>query len=70
MFKRILEVEYKFTTELNEFVGYSGPKFSYTQKTIGQEMSIYAEGLLDEVGIDLHEVEISYWDELPVFFNR
>lgn len=69
VFKRILEVEYKFTTELNEFVGYSGPKFSYTQKTIGQEMSIYAEGLLDEVGIDLHEVEISYWDELPVFFQ-
>jgi hypothetical protein len=65
----ILQVPYRFTTKLEEFVAYNGPKFSYTQSRLAGEFHIHASGLLDEKGIKPKMVEVDLWDGLPVIFG-
>lgn len=69
IFKRLLEFPFQFTSDLSEFIAHEGPKFSYGNKPLGDELFIWSQGLLDEVGIDDHEIEIHKWDDLPVFFS-
>jgi hypothetical protein len=69
VFKRLMIQEFKFTTDVSEFVSHSGVKFSYGSKPLGEEFFIWSKGLLDENGIDDHEIEFHKWEELPVFFK-
>jgi hypothetical protein len=69
IFRRLLMQDYEVTAELNVFVGHDGIKFSYGTKPLGDEMFIWSQGLLDEHGIDDHEIEVMQWDELPAFFT-
>lgn len=68
IFRRILQLEYEITNELNVFVGHEGTKFSYGDKPLGDETFIWSHGLLSEHGIEDHDIEIMNWDELPAFF--
>lgn len=68
IFRRLMKVEYEITGELNVFVGHEGIKFSYGTKPLGEETFIWSQGLLDEHGIDDHDIEMIQWDELPAFF--
>jgi hypothetical protein len=61
--------DFKITTEVSEFVSHSGIKFSYGVKPLGDELFIWSEGLLDESGIDIHQIEFHKWDDLPIFFK-
>ncbi|BAO54258.1 hypothetical protein NMS_0249 [Nonlabens marinus S1-08] len=63
-----MKVEYEITAELNVFVGHEGIKFSYGTKPLGEETFIWSHGLLDEHGIDDHDIEMIEWDDLPAFF--
>ncbi len=69
IFKRLLEIPFEFTSDLSEFIAHEGPKLSYGKKSLGDEFFIWSYGLLNEVGIDDHEVEVHQWDELPIFFK-
>ncbi|NPA43827.1 MAG: hypothetical protein GXO27_07350 [Chlorobi bacterium] len=64
----ILQMPYRFTTTLEEFVAYNGPKFSYTRSRLANEFHIRASGLLEEKGVRPHLPHIDFWDELPVIF--
>jgi hypothetical protein len=63
-----MKVEYEITSELNVFVSHDGIKFSYGSKPLGEEMFIWSYGLLDEHGIDDHDIEIIQWENLLAFF--
>ena len=68
MFVRILEIPIAFTTSLDEFVAFSGPKFSYASDPLGQEFHIYASGFLQEQGISYRALEPGVWGDYPVIF--
>ncbi|AGC75683.1 hypothetical protein DDD_0556 [Nonlabens dokdonensis DSW-6] len=61
--------DFKFTSDVSEFVSHSGVKFSYGSKPLGEELFIWSQGLLDESGIDDYEIEYHKWEDLPVFFK-
>ncbi len=69
VFKRLMRQDFKFTSDVSEFVGHSGVKFSYGTKPLGEELFIWSHGLLDDHGIDDYEIEYHRWEELPVFFK-
>lgn len=69
IFRRLMQQEFKFTTDVSEFVSHSGVKLSYGIKPLGEEFFIWSQGLLDEHGIDDHDIEFNTWDDLPVFFK-
>ena len=69
IFKRLLEIPFDFTSDLSEFIAHEGPKFSYGKKPLGDEFFIWSYGLLNEVGIDDHKIEVHKWGQLPIFFK-
>jgi hypothetical protein len=65
----ILRVPFRFTTAIEEFVAYNGPKFSYTRSRLGNEFHIPASDLISSKGIDENlQVQTAYWQGLPVLF--
>ncbi len=68
IFRRMLQVDYEVTGELNVFVGHEGTKFSYGDKPLGEETFIWAHGLLSEHGIEDQEIDMTSWGDLPAFF--
>ncbi len=64
----ILGVPYRFTTKLEEFVAYNGPKFSYTQSRLSSEFHVHASGLLQEKGLHRHRIVTKKWEGLTVIF--
>ncbi len=69
VFKRLIELQFQFTSDISDFIVHDGPKLSYGNKSLGDEFFIWSYGLLDEVGIDSHEIDIHKWKELPIFFR-
>jgi len=64
----ILGVPFRFTTKLEEFVAYNGPKFSYTSARLGNEFHIRATGLLEEKGVRNRIPDTTVWNDLPALF--
>ncbi len=69
IFKRLLQQDYKLTTDVQEFVIHKGVKLSYGTKPLADELFIWSYGLLDEYGIEIHNLEICEWNSLPAFFG-
>ncbi len=69
LFNNLMRQEIKFTTKIEEFIAYNGPKFSYAPQALGGEFHIQSHDLLYQQGIKNVPVEFSFWDEEPVFFK-
>lgn len=67
--KRILGFNINFTTKIETFISYDGPKFSYTSQRLGNEVFIQSYGILEEQGINDMEILISEWKGEPYFFR-
>lgn len=68
-FTRILLIPVKFTTKIDEFVAHEGPKFSYTDKALGQEFHVWANPLLFQQGVKDVFIEVNDWEGIPCFFK-
>jgi hypothetical protein len=68
VFKRLLQQDYQLTIDLKEFVEHKGVKLSYGLKPLGDELYIWSYGLLDENGIEIHDIKQCTWNSLPAFF--
>lgn len=68
IFTRILSIQIDFTTKVEEFVAFNGPKLSYTNVTLGNEFFIKSTELLFEQGVSDIEINMSNWDGVPCFF--
>lgn len=66
--KRILGVEVKFTSVIEEFIAYSGPKLSYGKKELGNELFIQSSDLLLQEGFESIDITVKDWDETKCFF--
>ena len=69
LFNKILLKEVKFTTKIEEFIAYNGPKFSYAPQALGGEFHIQAHPLLFQQGIKPNEIKFGFWEQEPVFFE-
>lgn len=68
IFTRILQIEINFTSKVEDFVAYNGPKLSYTSVALGKEFFIKSTNLLFQQGINDIEINMSKWDKVPCFF--
>ncbi|MCK5638992.1 MAG: hypothetical protein KAH67_09780, partial [Flavobacteriaceae bacterium] len=69
VFTRILNIEVKLTTKIEEFIAHEGIKFSYTKQALGSELFIKSSHLLFDQGIDYLDINIVDWDGVPCFFQ-
>ena len=65
---RTLLIPVSFTTKIEEFVAYNGPKITYTKAPLGNEFFIKSNALLFEQGVNDLEINIQKWEEVPCFF--
>ncbi|MGJ8743603.1 polysaccharide deacetylase family protein [Polaribacter sp.] len=66
---RTLLIPVNFTSKVEEFVAFNGPKISYTKTPLGNEFFIKCNNLLFEQGVNDMEISIQKWDEIPCFFK-
>ncbi len=69
IFNNILLKEVKFTTKIEEFIAFNGPKFSYTPQALGDEFHIQSHPILFQQGIKHNEIKFGFWDDEPIFFE-
>jgi len=69
VFTRILGVEIKFTTKVEDFIKHTGPKITYTNQPLQNEFFVRSNDLLFEQGINNFEITMGTWDNLPCFFR-
>ena len=69
VFGQIMQVEFKLTNVLEEFIAHNGPKINYSKKQFSTEFFIRSNNLLFEQGINDLDLKISDWDGLPIFFQ-
>lgn len=67
--KRILGVEVDFTSKIESFVAYDGPKFSYGKHPLGKELYFQSADLLFERGFSEVEIHLYPWEETQCFFR-
>ena len=69
MFVKILGIEIKFTTLVEDFIRHKGPKITYTKQPLQNEFFIRSNDLLFEQGINQFAVSVEHWDDVPCFFR-
>ncbi len=66
---RILGIEISFSTALEEFLAFPGPKISYGKKPLGNELFFQSYGLLEQQGIESIDVRVKSWEDTYGFFS-
>ncbi len=66
---RVLGFEVDFTSVIEEFISYSGPKLSYGKKPLGNELFLQSYGLLTQQGFDSIDISVKDWEETKCFFS-
>jgi hypothetical protein len=65
---RVLGIDIKFTSKIEEFIAYDSMKFSYGKKRLGNEMFFQNVDLLLEQGFSDVEVKVQKWDNTKCLF--
>ena len=68
IFVNIIGLNVDFTSEVNEFVSFEGPKLSYAHKRLSNEFYIKSNSILLEQGFSDIEIDVKDWDESKCFF--
>ena len=61
VFTRILLIPVDFTTKVEDFVAFNGPKMTYTKTPFGNEFFVKSNDLLFEQGVNDMEIIIQKW---------
>ena len=69
IFKLTLNKNFSITNSKSEFMDFKGYKFSYANAPISKELFFQSNGLLDEKGLENHEIRIFEWDNIKCFFK-
>src|SRR5690606_23062767 len=65
---RMLNVDIRITTKVEDFIAHNGPKITYTRQPLQNEFFIRSHELLFEQGISDVEIAINDWDGVACFF--
>ncbi len=66
---RVLGIDIKFTSKIEEFIAYDSMKFSYGKKRLGNEMFFQNVELLLEQGFSDVEIKVQKWNNTKCFFS-
>lgn len=66
---RVLGIDIKFTSKIEEFIAYDSMKFSYGKKRLGNEMFFQNVELLLEQGFSDVEIKVQDWGNSKCFFS-
>jgi hypothetical protein len=66
---RVLDIDIKLTTKIEEFIAYEGMKFSYGKKRLGNELFFQNVDLLLEQGFSDVEIKVQDWEDTKCFFS-
>lgn len=69
MLTKILGLEFKFTSKIEEFIASKDLKFSYGKSRMGNEFFVQSHGLLNDQGVSEIPVEVKDWGGIPCFFE-
>lgn len=69
LFTRILGIELRFSSKVEDFIAYKGPKITYTRQPLQNEFFIRSHDLLYQQGVDTIPITMGEWDGLPCFFR-
>ena len=69
VFENMLMINFNLTSKVEIFVAHSGPKLSYSKKSLGDELFIKSHLLLFEQGVTPQKLKLDFWDDLPIFFK-
>jgi len=70
IFRDILGVEWTFAENAVGFNEFKGPKINYSDSELTGGYQLFPHSLLFESGIWPQEINISKWNDLPVFFGN
>ncbi len=59
IFREVLRCDFEFTSVSSQFLAYDGPKFSYSEDALGDELFFKASGLLSKNNIEKQEIIIT-----------
>ncbi|MHA7843345.1 MAG: polysaccharide deacetylase family protein [Winogradskyella sp.] len=66
--KRILGIEVKFTSKVEDFIAHDSLKMSYTKQPLSNELFVRSHYLLFESGISDLDISVQQWDNTKGFF--
>ena len=69
IFKEILGVDYKLTTDAEELKQCTGAKINYSQHPLSDEIFFLARNLLFETGLTEQNITVSEWQGNKIFFS-
>jgi hypothetical protein len=67
-FRDLLGLDLKVTDNAEEFIAAAGPKVSYTQHPLTDELFFYSRHLLFETGINEQNISVFDWNDNKVFY--
>jgi hypothetical protein len=67
-FAELLGLHYKITDNEQEFRAYQGPRLSYTQQQLSDELFFNSRSLLFEAGITEQNITVFEWENRKVFY--
>jgi hypothetical protein len=66
--KRILGLDVKFTSKVEDFIAHSSLKMSYTKQPLSNELFVRSNELLFENGLSDLDINVQQWDNTKGFF--
>ncbi|MEO1030921.1 MAG: polysaccharide deacetylase family protein [Bacteroidota bacterium] len=66
--KRILDLDVRFTSKVEDFIAHSSLKMSYTKKPLSSELFVRSHELLFEQGLSDIDISVQSWDDTKGFF--
>lgn len=66
--KRILGLEVKFTSKVEDFIAHNSLKMSYTKQPLSSELFVRSHDLLFEQGLSDLDISVQQWDNTKGFF--
>ena len=66
--KRILNLEVRFTSKIEDFIAHNSLKMSYTKQALSNELFVRSNELLFEQGLSDIDINVQSWDGTKGFF--
>ena len=69
IFNDVYAIDFSLTTDKEKLIAYNGAKLNYSEESITDILQIKPEGLLFEESIEQKTINVTKWNEMPMFFE-
>ena len=69
IFNDVYAIDFSLTTDKEKLIAYNGAKLNYSEESIPDILQIKPEGLLFEKSIEQKTINVTKWNEMPMFFE-